>query len=104
MLTYTVVPDPEPAAGTPLREPSIVCSGDPLRPSPPVLHAHHVAAHGARHLVFLADTDPTVRRAARQAPGLWAALRAAVHSLPVAEHGPAHALARQLADRVARPA
>jgi hypothetical protein len=58
-------------------------------------HTHHVAAHGARHLAYLAETDPSVVAASAAAPELWSALAAAVDRLPVAEHERAHALARQ---------
>lgn len=92
VLTYTAVPDPEPTGAVPLNEPSIVCSADPLRPAPAGLHAHHVAAHGARHLAYLAHTDPTVRCSATTAPEIWALL-ARTACAPVAPHDQAHDLA-----------
>ncbi len=94
VLTYTALPDPQPGGAEPLASPSVVCSGDPLRPGPEALHGHHVAAHGARHLAYLAQSDPAVRAAAYCAPGAWRALALAVEGLPVAEHEQAHALAR----------
>ena len=92
VLTWTAVPDRCPQAAAPLTGPSIVCSADPLLPTPDGLHLHHVAAHGARHLAYLAGNDPTVGRAAAAAPALWDAVRAAA-SAPVDEHDRAHALA-----------
>ena len=94
VLTYAVLPDPEPAGAAALVAPSIVCSGDPLRPTPPDLHGHHVAAHAVRHLAYLAGTDPAVTAATREHPELWLAIGAAAAEVPVAEHGDAHALAR----------
>lgn len=94
VLTYTAVPDPEPIGAVRLNEPSIVCSADPLRPAPAGLHAHHVAAHGARHLAYLAHTDPTVRRSATAAPEIWALL-AKTAQAPVAPHDQAHDLAER---------
>jgi hypothetical protein len=92
VLTYTALPDPDPTGASPLTEPSIVCSDDPLRPAPAGLHAHHVAAHGARHFAYLARTDPTVRRSAAVLPEMWALL-AGTADAPVAPHDRAHALA-----------
>ncbi len=99
VLTYTVVPDPSPAGqAVPLTAPSIICSDHPLKPSPRGLHDHHVAAHGARHLAYLAVTDPAVRRCANAAPDVWRAISTTA-SAPVAPHQQAHALAE---DRVLR--
>jgi hypothetical protein len=51
VLTYAALPDPRPdLPATALHTPSVVCSGDPLRPAPDVLHDHHIAAHAVRHL------------------------------------------------------
>ena len=97
VLTYAALPDPSPQRAVPLDAPSIVSSPDPLRPTPPGLHAHHVAAHGARHLAFLAGTDPFVAQCAAQDPDLWDRVRRVARA-PVGEHGRAHALARRWAD------
>lgn len=94
VLTYAATPDPSPQQAAPLDEPSVICSQDPLRPRPLHVHAHHVAAHAARHLAFLADHDPTVQEALQQVPELLARLHALAATVPVAPHGLAHALAR----------
>ncbi len=44
-----------------LDQPAIVTSDDATHPRPPVLHAHHIAAHAVTHLADLARRDPTVR-------------------------------------------
>ncbi len=87
VLTYAVLPDPDPAAGGESLSSGIVTSGDPTRPSPVDVGVHHVAAHAARHLAYLRATDPTVAKAARLSahPGLWSAI-AATTDLPVATH------------------
>ena len=97
VLTYAALPDPDPAGARALEEPCLVTSGDPLRPAPVVLHAHHVVAHAVRHLVDLADRDPVVRRAELELPGLWQLLRGVAAATPTAEHSEAHALARAAA-------
>lgn len=94
VLTYTALPDTDPTGAATLTEPSIVCSADPLRPAPAGLHAHHIAAHGARHLAYLAHTDPTVRCSAATAPEIWSLLASTAHA-PVAPHDRAHALAEE---------
>lgn len=95
VLTYSALPDPS-AAGRAvlLTTPSIVCSDDPLRPAPDGLHAHHVAAHGARHLAYLVRTDPVVGRSARLAPEIWR-LICETAGTPVAPHDQSHALAEE---------
>lgn len=100
VLTYTALPDPDPTGAAPLTEASIVCSTDALRPAPAGLHAHHIAAHGARHLAYLARTDPMVRRAAAKAPQMWALL-ADTAQVPVAPHDQAHDLAQRFTSQVA---
>lgn len=96
VLTYAVVPDPAPdRPATPLRAPAVVCSGDPLRPAPADLHAHHVVAHAVRHLAYLVDTDPAVAASA-QAPQVhspWPAIKATGAGIPAAVHDTAHRLA-----------
>lgn len=98
VLTYAMVPDPAPAEPTePLDAPSVVTSGDALRPSPPFLHGPHVAAHAVRHLSFLAATDPTTGDAARARPLLWGAIDAAARTTPVGEHSDVHHEAEEIA-------
>lgn len=95
VLTYTALADSATAArasaepASRLTAPSVVCSEDPLRPTPFGLHAHHVAAHGARHLAYLACTDPVVARCAEEAPSIWR-LISETASAPVAPHRYAH--------------
>lgn len=92
VLTYAAGPAPG-SDMTPLVEPSVVCSGDPLTPAPPDVHAHHVAAHAARHLADLATRDPGVAAAAATgAAEFWAALSAA-SELPTGTHTDVHARA-----------
>lgn len=69
-----------------------MCSGDPLRPTPPGLHSHHVAAHAVRHLAYLADTDPAIAALATAHPDpCWAIVRATGATTPAATHTTAHA-------------
>ncbi len=94
VLTYAVLPDPEPArAATPLIAAGVVCSGDALLPAPPEMHDHHIAAHAVRHLGYLAKHDPAVRAAAEAQPDLWTAIVAYGERTPVGTHGEVHALA-----------
>jgi len=94
-LTYAVVrPAGSSEAGTVLEQPSVLCSRDARRPTPTVLHAHHVVAHAVRHLADLAERDPVVAAALLEQPGLELALRSAARGTPVAPHAQAHALAR----------
>ena len=94
ILTYAVLPDPEPArAATPLIEAGVVCSGDALLPAPPQLHDHHVAAHAVRHLAYLVEHDPAVGAAASAQPDLWAVVTAYGVRTPVGTHGEVHAMA-----------
>jgi len=94
VLTYGATPDPSPQHALALDEPSVVCSKDPVRPRPELVHAHHVAAHAARHLAYLALQDPTVRDSLQQLPELLSQLQSLAATVPVAPHGRAHALAR----------
>jgi hypothetical protein len=99
ILTYAVVPDPHPStAAVALTTPSVMCSGDPLWPTPADVHDHHVAAHAVRHLAYLADTDPAIAgMASADAPGgCWATLRAVGGATPAAVHAVAHELAGRL--------
>ena len=94
VLTYAATPVRLFGALTPLIEPAIVCSMDPLRPAPGSLHAHHVAAHAVRHLAYLAEHDPAIAQASLRRPHLWSALRCAAAEMPVAPHALAHTMAR----------
>ncbi|MBA3907888.1 MAG: hypothetical protein H0X35_14570 [Pseudonocardiales bacterium] len=96
MLTYAVLPDPVPALpGSALHAPAVVCSGDPQRPGPVGMHAHHVAAHAVRHLAYLAGTDPTIIAIAdADGPdGCWATDRSVGARTPAATHVAVHRLA-----------
>ncbi len=108
VLTYAVLPDPDPHGEGELLSSGIVTSGDPTRPRPSELGVHHVAAHAARHLAYLCATDPTVAQAARASThsDLWNAIAAAA-TLPVATHDLlAHSATRAVddSDRAARRA
>jgi hypothetical protein len=99
VLTYAVVPDPQPSrSAAALTEPSVMCSGNPLRPAPADIHDHHVAAHAVRHLAYLADTDPAIAEVAAADPpgGCWATVRAVGGATPAAVHAVAHELADHL--------
>jgi hypothetical protein len=96
VLTYAALPDPDPGApavvltaGDP-----IVGSADPLRPAPPVIGLHAVAAHAARHLAWLRHTDEVVATALAALPAFW-------HALDAFPPGPAGALRPTLAGTVA---
>lgn len=96
VLTYVAAPVPGDPDMVPLIEPSIVCSGDPLRPSPPDVHGHHVVAHAVRHLAYLMTRDPGVASAAAAsgAADLWQLVRAAAE-IPTDTHRAAHARAHR---------
>ncbi len=108
VLTYAALPCGDAADDvTPLLGPAVVCSGDPLVPAPPQVHAHHVAAHAVRHLAYLVERDPGVGAAARASrdPGLWAAVVTVSLDMPTGTHDAAHrAAARLTTDRVPPPA
>jgi hypothetical protein len=94
VLTYAALPDPNPAApAQSLVAPSVVAGSTSLRPSPDVLHAHHVAAHAVRHLADLAERDPVVTAAAAQQPQLWAEVTRTARRTPTGTHDVVHALA-----------
>ena len=83
VLTYAAMPcDPRPG-DTPLVGVGVLSSDDPLLPAPAGLHEHHVVAHAARHLGYLARHDRTVRACAAAAPRPWQALQQAVRDMPV---------------------
>lgn len=97
VLTYAVVSPVSGPRSMPLVEPSVVCSSDPRRPSPPVLHVHHVVAHAVRHVSDLLRRDPVVTAALADHPALVRALHEAAEAMPVAPHTRAHELARSRA-------
>jgi len=97
VLTYAVVAPVSAARAALLVEPSVVCSSDPRRPSPPVLHVHHVVAHAVRHLSDLLRRDPVVTAALAAHPKVVHALHEAAGTMPVAPHTQAHELARSRA-------
>lgn len=98
VLSYAVLPDPQPdEPALPLHSPSVVCSGDPGHPTPPVLHAHHVVAHAVRHLAYLAEHDPAIAAVATGA--LWSAIRAVAERIPTGTHPEVHRRAALVADR-----
>ena len=75
VLAYAGLPDPDPGlAALPIRSFEAAASGDPRRPSPERVSHEQVAAHAARHLAFLARTDPVVRLALGESPQLAGAL------------------------------
>lgn len=87
VLTYAVVPDPQPSRpAVALTAPSVLSSSDPLRPTPADIHEHHVVAHAVRHLAYLANTDPTIADvAAADTPGgCWTTLLAVGNATPAA--------------------
>jgi len=93
VLTYVVLPDPDPVApARTLWEPAVVCSGDARRPAPPVLHEHHVVAHAVRHLADLAGRDPAIIAAAAEldTADLWAAILLQARQIPTGTHAAAH--------------
>lgn len=95
VLTYAIAPDPNvEAEAVELTAPSIVCSTDPTHPTPSVLHFPHVAAHAVRHLVHLAESDPTIRAARLHSLPLWRAMARASMLMPVGLHEDAHRLAQ----------
>jgi hypothetical protein len=107
VLTYAAVPDPCPGhATTALTAPSVVCSGDPLRPGPDLLHSHHIAAHAVRHLADLALRDPAIAAAAARPADarLWATMADLARQMPTGTHAQAHTAAGQIAGSADRPA
>ena len=91
VLTYVALPDP--AAHLPAVEliaPSVMSSGNPLRPTPDRLHEHHIVAHAVRHLDQLATSDQTIRQAVQQHPELWDAIHVAATAMPVGTYDQVH--------------
>ncbi len=77
ILTYAVLPDPDPAAGTAQPVPadaSVACSADAAAPTPAAVASEHVLAHALRHLSLVARTSPAVVAAVDAHPRLWHAV------------------------------
>lgn len=77
ILTYAVLPDPDPAAAIVRAVPAdatIACSADAAAPTPPTVTVEHVLAHALRHLSLVARTTPEVVTAADSHPRLWHAV------------------------------
>jgi hypothetical protein len=77
ILTYAVLPDPDPAQTTVRAVPTdahVVCSADAAAPTPAVVAVEHVLAHALRHLSLVARTNPAVMAAADAHPRLWHAV------------------------------
>lgn len=99
VLTYAVVPDPDPQQSAEALQPAgVLCSGDPLRPSPEALHRHHVVAHAVRHLAQLAQSDPSVREATGHHPDLWRTITEAGGAMRVGSHEEIHTAEIHTAD------
>ncbi|HEX8498563.1 MAG TPA: hypothetical protein VF661_15310 [Actinomycetales bacterium] len=107
VLTYAALPDPRPQqAAHALVDPSVVCSGDPMQPAPPVLHLPHVAAHAVRHLAYLAEHDPGIAPAQHDVAlaRLWGMILDMAHRIPTSTHERAHRLAAAVSEPVPQPA
>ena len=77
ILTYAVLPDPDPAGGTVRAIPAdakIASSADAANPTPAVVTVDHVLAHALRHLSMVARTSPAVGKAVDEYPRLWHAV------------------------------
>ncbi|MDQ4092640.1 MAG: hypothetical protein M3143_04285 [Actinomycetota bacterium] len=79
VLTYAVLPDPDPAEDTVHAVPAdahIICSADAAAPTPPAVAVEHVVAHALRHLSLVGRTCPTVAIAVDVHSQLWHAVNA----------------------------
>lgn len=77
VLTYVVLPDPDPAAGTTQAVPPechIASSGDAAAPTPRLVDLEHVLAHALRHLSLVARTTPELNTAVATDNELWHAV------------------------------
>ena len=64
ILTYAVLPDPDPTAPVkPLPSLGLARGHHHAYPTPATIGPDHVAAHAIRHLAWLAGTDPIVAAA-----------------------------------------
>lgn len=93
VLTYATVStegDPDPVVG--LDGTFVVTSGDAMRPRPPQVHAHHVAAHAVQHLADLAQRDPAIRAVAHEPENqaAWRDLRTVARDLRTSTHERPH--------------
>lgn len=87
VLTYAVLPDPDPAcAAVPLLAPAVLSSGDAVRPGPADLDGHHVAAHAVRHLALLSHQDPTIAATVARDRALWDVVRRLAATTPTGTH------------------
>jgi hypothetical protein len=71
VLTYVVLPDPEP--GVPaitVQSRELARGASARRPSPRQVRHEQVAVHAARHLALIASTDPLVGRVLDRSPEL----------------------------------
>lgn len=67
VLTYAVLPDPDPTAPATLLDSNEIARGShPGRPAPDHIVGANVVAHAIRHLAQLVDTDPVVAAALRR--------------------------------------
>ena len=77
ILTYAVLPDPDPAEGTVHAVPAdatVVSSADAAAPTPSAVAVEHVLAHALRHLSLVVRTCPAVVAAVASHPLLWHAV------------------------------
>jgi hypothetical protein len=77
ILTYVVLPDPDPAGGIVRAVPAdahVVCSADAATPTPAIVTVEHVLAHALRHLSLVARTSPPVMAAVDAHPRQWHAV------------------------------
>ncbi|MGI5166898.1 hypothetical protein ACQEU3_21345 [Spirillospora sp. CA-253888] len=75
VLTYAVLPDPEPWRGAvPVGDVGLARGESADRPSPVRVEFAQVALHAARHLAFLVEHDPHVGDVVGRDPGLAAVL------------------------------
>ena len=77
VLAYAVAPDPvADATAVPILDSELAHGPGASRPSPLRLQREQVAAHAARHLALVADTNPHVRRVFAAFPELARSLEA----------------------------
>lgn len=77
VLAYAIAPDPVPdATAYPILSFEAAHGSCASRPSPPRVQREQVAAHAARHLALVADTNPHVRRVLAACPELARSLQA----------------------------
>lgn len=77
ILTYAVLPDPDPGQGVVRPVPpgvDVACSAEAAAPTPAVVRVEDVLAHALRHLSLVARTSPAVVEAVDVYPRLWEAV------------------------------